>query len=75
MPKRIELVDDGYSSTGITVVWTKSASRIDIYGWYDQIVGIKGKQFLLAEFFDALGITERDCKKAFAAMRKGVANG
>lgn len=71
MPKRIELVDEGYSAEGITVVWTKSASRLDIYAWYDRIVAIKGKQFLLGEFFNALGITENDCKKAFAAMRKG----
>lgn len=73
MPRRIEMTETPWGSSGITVVWTKSSSRLDISAWYDGCVGIGGKQFLLAEFFAALGITERDCKKAFAAMRKGEA--
>ncbi len=62
MPKTIFL---GNESNGISVTWTPSARRIDIHGWFDNIVGIEGRSFTLAEFFRELGITEKDVIKAF----------
>ena len=66
MPKYICTFDytEGYGS-GIQVVWTPSSKRIDISGYYDSWVGIKCVSMSLRGFFDQLGITEKDCIKAF----------
>ncbi len=69
MPKRIYIPENAKWS-GIDVTWTPSAGRLDIGGWYDSMVGIEGKSFSLREFFDALGITEKDCRKAFEQKRR-----
>ena len=64
MPKRIYIPQDA-SHSGIDITWTKSAQRIDIGGWYDSCVGLSGGSLMLREFFDQLGITEKDCAKAW----------
>jgi hypothetical protein len=64
MPKRIYIPKDAKHS-GVDVTWTRSAQRLDIGGWYDSFVGIQGDSMTLREFFDALGITEKDCAKAW----------
>lgn len=46
-------------------MWTKTAQRLNINGWYDSFVGIEGDEMSLREFFDKLGITLKDCEKAF----------
>lgn len=65
MPKKIYLPDDADHS-GIDITYTRSAQRIDVSGWYDSCVGLEGGLMTLKEFFSRLGITEKDCKKAFA---------
>ena len=50
--------------SGIDVTWTPSSGRLYIGGWYDSTVGIEGTDMGLGEFFSALGITEKDCRKA-----------
>ena len=64
MPKTMYVPKDATSS-GIDITWTKSASRIDIGGWYHGYTGIRGESMTLREFFDRLGITEKECKKAW----------
>ena len=49
--------------SGISIQWTHSAQRLDIGGWYDSFVGLDGGTVSLREFFDRLGITEKDCQK------------
>lgn len=69
MPKTIYLPKDeasGHESSGLSITWTPSASRLDFGGWYDTFVGIPGGSMTLAEFFGALGITEQHCRKAWA---------
>lgn len=68
MPK--ELILSAYDSDGIKITWTPTAQRLDFSGWYDHFVGIEGDSFKLFEFFKKLGITEKDCKKAFKQMEK-----
>jgi hypothetical protein len=51
--------------SGIAVEWTKTRGVLHISGWYDTYVGIQGTEISLREFFDRLGITSRDCAKAF----------
>ena len=51
--------------SGIDVTWVKSKGELRISGWYDGCVGIEGETLTLKEFFEKLGITEKDCKKAF----------
>ncbi len=58
-------ISKGQSRDGIDITWTPTAQRLDISGWYDGFVGIEGDSFSLREFFEALGITEKDCKKAW----------
>ena len=57
--------DIASSNSGIGITWTKTTQRIAISGWYDGCVGIGGESLSLREFFDALGITEKDCAKAW----------
>jgi hypothetical protein len=70
MPRRIFLPREGtlYSS-GIDITWTPSAQRLDFSGWYDSFVGIEGDSFTLLEFFNAMGITEKDCNRAWNTLR------
>lgn len=69
MPKCIYLPRDGECrGSGISIRWTPSAQRLDFDGWYDSCVGIEGEAFTLREFFDVIGITEKDCKRAFSAF-------
>ena len=63
LPREATAPQSGHS--GIAITWTKTARRIDISGWYDSYVGIHGDAMSLREFFDALGITEKDCKRAW----------
>jgi hypothetical protein len=64
MPKKLFIPEDANHS-GIDITWTKSASRLDIGGWYDSMVGLEPGSFTLKEFFDKLGIKEKDVLKAF----------
>jgi hypothetical protein len=64
MPKRLDLTDS-YRHSGIDITWTPSAQRLDVGGWYDSFVGLETHSLTLRQFFDELGITEKDCAKAF----------
>jgi hypothetical protein len=70
MPRRVDfpLGKDNWHS-GITIEWVKTYQRLDIHGHYDSFVGIEGTSLTLREFFDLLGITERDCAKAFREVK------
>lgn len=65
MPKTMCPGGDANRSSGINVTWTPSAQRLDISGWFDSFVGIEGGSMSLREFFDELGITEKDCVLAW----------
>lgn len=67
MPKKIFLPpqDEDFRTSGIDVEWTPSTMRISIGGWYDSSVGIESTNMSLGEFFAALGIEEKHCRKAF----------
>lgn len=66
MPKTIYLPkDDGsYRNSGIDITWTKTSGVLDIGGYYDTSVGIQSTRLTLKEFFDLMGITEKDIRKA-----------
>ena len=64
MPKRLDLTDE-WGHSGIDIAWTPSAQRLVVGGWYDSFVGLESHELTLREFFDRLGITEKDCAKAF----------
>lgn len=52
-------------TAGIEITWVSSAQRLDISGFYDGFVHIQGASMSLKEFFTTLGITQKDCTKAF----------
>lgn len=64
MPKRLDICDE-LGRSGINITWTPSAQRLDIGAWYDSCVGIEGDSMTLSQFFEELGISEKDCAKAF----------
>jgi len=64
MPKTIYL-PEGCDRSGIHITWTPSAQRLDIGGWYDTVVGIEPTSMSLREFFDLIGITKKNCGKAW----------
>lgn len=68
MTKRLDL-SDKWGHSGISIVWTPSAQRLDVSAWYDSFVGIEGDSMTLRQFFNKLGITEKDCAKAFRPVR------
>ena len=63
--KEVYFCPDYSDRQGISVSFTKSTQRLSISGWYDSTVGIEGAQMTLREFFDRVGINEKDCKWAF----------
>jgi len=71
VPKTIYIPKDA-KHDGIDITWTPSSGILRIGGWYDSFVGIEGESMTLLEFFQRLGITEKDCQKAFRAeVKKG----
>ncbi len=58
-------ISNSNNSNGVDITWTKSRQTLYISGWYDSFVGIQGEEFTLKDFFEKLGITEKDCIKAF----------
>jgi hypothetical protein len=68
MAKRLDL-SDKWGHSGISITWTPSAQRLNVSAWYDSFVGIEGDSMTLHQFFDKLGITEKDCAKAFRSVK------
>jgi len=56
---------------GIKIEYIKSRKLLNISGWYDSIVGIQPDSITLKEFLTQLGISKKDCIKAFEDMPKG----
>lgn len=54
----------GDDTNGIQVNWIKSSKCLDIHAWHNRHYGMGGAQMTIRKFFDTLGITEKDCKKA-----------
>jgi hypothetical protein len=66
MPKKVYFpINTSEVRSGIDIIWTPSSQRLDIGGWYDSFVGIQTTSISLLEFFKLLGITEKDCQKAW----------
>lgn len=55
-PKKIELPDVDYKSSGIQIEYIKSRDVLYISGYYDHFVGIEGTEISFKEFCDRLGI-------------------
>lgn len=55
---------------GVTVKYNQRANQITLEGWYNQHIEITSHTVPLRAFFDALGITENDCRRAFRARTK-----
>ena len=72
MPKLLHLAGECHHSS-IDITWTPSAQRLDVGGWYDSFVGLETHSLTLRQFFDELGITEKDCAKAFKQVSRGIA--
>ena len=51
--------------SGISVQYHVKARSLTIGGWYDSMVGLTSETISLRQFFDRLGITARDCHRAF----------
>jgi predicted transcriptional regulator len=66
MPKTI-YIQDSHEHSGIKITWTPYQSRLKLGGWYDYYCGIESRTMTLAEFFDMLGITEKDIRRALKA--------
>lgn len=75
MPKTIYLPDGqvpgSFTNSGIDITWTKSTGKLYIGGWFDSFVGIQGSTITLSEFFDRLGITDKDILKAIKQRNGG----
>jgi len=66
MPKQVFFPrDSDHDSSGISITWTKTARRLDVSGWFDHCCGIGSDSMTLRQFFDLLGITEKDCAAAW----------
>ena len=73
MPKCLDPAGECRHS-GIHITWTPSAQRLDVGGWYDLFVGLETHSLTLRQFFDELGITEKDCAKAFRRPVEALPN-
>lgn len=63
MPKTLYISE--FDCEGVDITYYKTKRELTIGGWYDSIVGIPCRRMPLREFFDELGITEKDCLKVF----------
>lgn len=70
MPTTAYFKSHATSHSGIDITWWKTKGELSIGGWYDSCVGIEGERISLREFFDRLGIVEKDCRKAFKKKEK-----
>jgi hypothetical protein len=70
VPKTIYLPKEDSSRSGVDITWTPSTQSLSIGGWYDGCVGIESTKLTLIEFFNSLGITEKDCVKSFKECAK-----
>lgn len=66
MPKRIDLPEDKYRSSGIDITYYTTKRELVIGGWYDGFVGIPSTSIGLGAFLRRLGITEKDVRRALA---------
>lgn len=64
MPKTAYFPKDA-TRAGIDITYTKRSNTLSVSGWYDSMVGIEPTTIGPKEFFDSLGITEADIKRAF----------
>lgn len=55
----------GDDVSGMSVTWTDARQLLEFDGWYEHFVHLQGDSMTLREFFDALMITEQDCKRAW----------
>ena len=53
------------TNSGVDITYSKTRQKLCVSGWYDSCVGIEPTTLSLREFFDVLGITEKDCRKAW----------
>ena len=70
MPKTTYFGQSPTGRDGVDVTWWKTKGSLSIGGWYDSCVGIEAETVTLGEFFERLGITEKDCRKAFKKKEK-----
>lgn len=64
---RPQSVTFGYNRhEGVEVSYVKGRRDLSVVAWYDSGVGIGPFQLSLAEFLTSLGVTLKDCEKAFA---------
>ena len=70
MPKTIYLPKEDNNLSGISITYTPTKQRLDISGYYDKYCGIESTSMTLLEFFNMLGITEEQCKKALKAKNQ-----
>ncbi len=64
MPNKIYLPNPT-EDNGIVIVWKKKEHILSFSGWFDSFVEIEGGAISLEEFFKEIGITKKDCDKAF----------
>lgn len=61
---RVIYIPGNANYRGVEIAWTSSTEQLDIGGWYN-LARIPSESMTLAEFFQKLGITEKDVRKAF----------
>lgn len=65
MPTQIVFTDADFKRSGIEITYKKTRQLLEVSGWYDSFVGIEGNTLTLHQFFTLLGITLKDCTRAF----------
>ena len=61
---RVIYIPGNANYRGVEIAWTSSTEQLDIGEWYN-LARIPSESMTLAEFFQKLGITEKDVRKAF----------
>lgn len=70
MPIRIDLSPDSTRANGVDVTWVPTRSSLDIRIWDDYTAIIGVTSIRLSEFLQRLKISERDCARAFAQIKR-----
>ena len=62
--KPASFVSSEDSHAGIDIIWTRSSRRLSVCGWYDSMVDIEGETVRDVEFFQRIGMTAADLRRA-----------
>jgi len=65
-----EAIFSVYKEEGVVIQFDNDTQMLYVGGWFVEFMGIPFVKVPLIDFFNQLGISLKDCRKAFSAKQK-----